>query len=559
MTDPFILGIPTLNRHDLLRECVDSALAGTRPPHLVYVVDNGGGFAHPDHRVRVLSPPENLGVARSWNLLHKIAGRLPLLISNDDVRFAPDTCEAALATPGPFVAICAWACFLQREECWRAVGEYDEQFWPAYFEDGDYHYRMRLAGLDYVVPSGGAVAHAGSATLRSLPDVHRHTVVHHFDLNRDYYVRKWGGLPGRERYRRPFDGQALPAPAAAGRPEGAAEVSHDSIEAMYPPVPVALLVSDEWQARFREYFIESGELGADPFEVAGRTTRPERNCIAVSLFKRHAGNRRRDEFAVDERYWRTKYWDGILGVVREITDFPGWKIRVYLEPELWDLIPTILVDHPRVEWFRMKEGSVGASPGALWRYLALADRSLDYVLVTDIDEPLRGKEAYIRSFEADGRSSVARFGGFTSDRGYLVAPGESRAKNYATVLGGRVMSRPRRWDFDPAAAMRGFMAYRRFMALTDRPWRYADAEPSSAYNEPVDGHVYGWGSHWYMYCFDERFLKHVVYYHFAEKGALHTWASDRPPLSPEGARDLRYVHARGNTTACPHSGVPLVP
>src|SRR5262245_38462868 len=206
MPEPFALGIPTLCPHGLLRACIASALAGTRPPHVVFVVDNGGGFAHPDARVRVLNPSANLGVARSWNLLHKVANRLPLIISNDDIRFAPDTCAIALATPGPFVAICAWACFLQREECWQAVGEYDERFWPAYFEDNDYHYRMRLAGLDYVVPAGGAVGHAGSATLQALPEVHRQRVAHHFELNREYYARKWGGPPGAERFARPFDG-----------------------------------------------------------------------------------------------------------------------------------------------------------------------------------------------------------------------------------------------------------------------------------------------------------------------------------------------------------------
>ncbi len=166
--------------------------------------------------MRVLAPPENLGVARSWNLLHRLTYPHPLILSNDDIGFAPDTCQLALATPGPFVAICGWACFLQREECWRAVGEYDEALWPAYFEDNDYHYRMRLKGLDYVVPVGGAVTHARSSTLRGLPDVHRQTVARCFEANRAYYLRKWGGLPGEERFRIPFNQAPFPSaqPAA---------------------------------------------------------------------------------------------------------------------------------------------------------------------------------------------------------------------------------------------------------------------------------------------------------------------------------------------------------
>jgi GT2 family glycosyltransferase len=205
MAEPFFVGIPTLCRHDLLAECLGTLLAGTRQPHLVYVIDNGGGFSYPDGRVRVLSPPENLGVARSWNLLHKLTYPHSLFLSNDDILFAPDTCEIALATPGPFVAICSWACFLQREPCWQAVGEYDEALWPAYFEDNDYHYRMRLCGLDYVVPSGGAVTHRRSSTLQALPEVHRATLARCFEANKAYYLRKWGGLPGQERFRCPFN------------------------------------------------------------------------------------------------------------------------------------------------------------------------------------------------------------------------------------------------------------------------------------------------------------------------------------------------------------------
>jgi len=175
------------------------------------VVDNGGGFAHPDGRVRVVNPAENLGVARSWNLLHKLAGRLPLILSNDDIRFHPESCAAALACPAPFVALEGWACFLQRDACWRRIGEYDEAFWPAYFEDNDYHHRMRVAGLPPVVNHPpAAVVHAGSATIAALPPADRAAVGYGFERNRVYYVRKWGGMPDRERFTVPFDGRPDP-------------------------------------------------------------------------------------------------------------------------------------------------------------------------------------------------------------------------------------------------------------------------------------------------------------------------------------------------------------
>ncbi len=334
-----------------------------------------------------------------------------------------------------------------------------------------------------------------------------------------------------------------------------------SIEAMYPPVPVESLVSAVWQRRFREYFLASGELTADPFQVSRLTERPQRKCVSVCLFKQNSDNRVPHEFPLDEERWRRKYWDGLLNVVQEMACLPEWKLRVYVERDLGEQVFAALGSHPQVELLRMSVNSVGACPGALWRFLALADRTLEVVLATDVDEPLGTKVDYIRSFEMDSWSSVGRIGGFVSDRQYLVAPGRSAARNYATMLGSRIMSRPARFDFDPAAAMRGFMAYRRYMSTTDRPWSYGAGERPSAYNAPTGAHVHGWGSHWYMYCFDERFLKHVVYYHFADSGTVHTWAPSLPPsrMDPEGVCDVRYVRARGNTTVCPHEAVRLAP
>jgi hypothetical protein len=334
-----------------------------------------------------------------------------------------------------------------------------------------------------------------------------------------------------------------------------------SIEEMYPRVPVELLVSAEWQRRFREYFLASGELTADPFQVLKLTERPHKKCVSICLFKQSADNRIPNEFPLDEECWQQKYWIGLLNLVKEMTCFPEWKLRTYVERDLGEQVFAVLSSHPQVELFRMSINSVGASPGTLWRFLALADRSLEVVLVTDVDEPLGIKVDYIRSFEMDRWSSIGRIGGFQSGRKYLVDPKQSTAKNYATMLASRIMSRPARCDFDLAAAMRGFMAYRKYMSMTDRPWSYSQDERPSVYNRPIGAHVHGWGSHWYMYCFDERFLKHVLYYHFAERGDVHTWASSLPvsDMDPEGICDIRYVRARGNTTVCPHAAVRLDP
>lgn len=334
-----------------------------------------------------------------------------------------------------------------------------------------------------------------------------------------------------------------------------------SIQDMYPPVPVSLLVSDEWQRRFDEYFVQSGEFESDPFQVVERIERSHRKCVSVSLFKQSVDNRVPQEFPVNEGAWRAKYWNGLMRVAAEMPLLPDWKLRIYVERDLADETAADLSDHPQVELYCMRTNSVGGSPGMLWRLMALADHSLDVALVTDIDEALSEKLVYMQSFEMDARSSIGRIGGLVSDRGFLVAPNQSHVKNYTTILGSRVMSRCRRFDFDIADAMRGFMAFRKHCASSDRPWAYAGDERESVYNQPIGAHIYGWGSHWYMYGFDERFLKHVLYYHFAEKGEVHTWTVSLPPsqLDLEGLRDLEYVRSIGNTTVLPHNMVRLAP
>lgn len=214
MSGPIFLGIPTLCRHDLCRRAVDSALAGTLPPHLVYVVDNSGGFTHPDRdRVRVINPVENLGVARSWDLLFFLTNGRDLVISNDDVTFRPDSIERAARTPGPMVALGhpAYSCFLIRRECWARAGLFP---WDlpglAYFEDNWHHRKMRLAGIDFRYPDGGVcVDHAGSQTIAGLPEVHRRTVEAGYAANQQAYLAAWGGLPGEEKFTTPY-----------GRPDG---------------------------------------------------------------------------------------------------------------------------------------------------------------------------------------------------------------------------------------------------------------------------------------------------------------------------------------------------
>ncbi len=95
-----------------------------------------------------------------------------------------------------------FSCFMINRDCWEKVGPMDEMFKPAYFEDNDYHYRIQLAGLRAINYPKAIYYHYGSATSKEIPNVIRDI---QFRQNHDYFVNKWGGEPGKETYKTPFN------------------------------------------------------------------------------------------------------------------------------------------------------------------------------------------------------------------------------------------------------------------------------------------------------------------------------------------------------------------
>jgi hypothetical protein len=203
----FIVAIPTLSRYDLLQACLESILSGDLLPREICIVDNGGGFEltghHLDCPTRVVRPGRNLGVAGSWNLIHRLYAPADIIYCNDDVVVGRDVLRALVGSAAlfgsPIDGRNSWSCFLQREPVWQAVGEYDDGFWPAYYEDNDYRRRMDLAGIEAVVVGDHAgVEHRVSST--------GGFAFERFGRNNERYVRKWGGQPGEERYDQPWNG-----------------------------------------------------------------------------------------------------------------------------------------------------------------------------------------------------------------------------------------------------------------------------------------------------------------------------------------------------------------
>lgn len=217
------LCIPTLTRYDLLAQCIESAMKGSVKPEFVYVIDNGGKFEEhfgpvsdiEDVPIGVLFPKANYGVGRSFNhFLHNLGDNI--IVCNDDVIFHENTIEllvkAAESNPNElfFVPDCYWehywSCFLQKKDSLAIVGEYDGNFYPGYFEDRDYKYRMKLKGYKPFVVKDCKYTHHenGSNTIKS-SEVDKNAFNQRFAELSSYYTLKWGGLPESEAYSKPFN------------------------------------------------------------------------------------------------------------------------------------------------------------------------------------------------------------------------------------------------------------------------------------------------------------------------------------------------------------------
>jgi GT2 family glycosyltransferase len=187
--------VPVLNRYDLLQDMLNSI---DEPVGDLLIIDNGGSadslsFPGLAERVHFIQLPSNLGVAASWNLGIKL---LPhhdrWFFASNDMQFMPGGMktlaearrdELTLTQDAPY-----WQCFAVGDTVVEEVGLWDEGFYPAYFEDNDYHRRVETAGYE-VRKLPIKSTHQNSSTIRSNPDLLRKNDVT-FAYNRHYYKGK---------------------------------------------------------------------------------------------------------------------------------------------------------------------------------------------------------------------------------------------------------------------------------------------------------------------------------------------------------------------------------
>lgn len=162
---------------------------------------------------------ENQGVAIAWNqgiMDCYLASCDYIMVMNNDIVLDPDCLDTLVQkfidNPNSPIILRTYeggfSCFVLTPHCWEVIGKFDEHFsliGKAYFEDNDYARRIVRANYNVVSLKTAHAKHAMSKT-RDQFGPKKHEL---FKANRDYYLLKWGGLPGKEKYILPFDGRPM--------------------------------------------------------------------------------------------------------------------------------------------------------------------------------------------------------------------------------------------------------------------------------------------------------------------------------------------------------------
>lgn len=204
-----IVGIPTINRADLLNDALRDYFEDFKDTEIV-ICDNGKqDIITREKNFFIYRPQENLGVAKSWNMLMDYAdkvGASHVLILNDDI-YLGKTQEQILALikvwrKAPFInSQLNWCAFIFSVNGFKKVGQFDESFGNCYFEDNDMFYRMSLLKMQMVYTEFlNPVTYRNSMTIERDPSLNNA-----FLKNKEYFIRKWGGEPHYETFTTPFN------------------------------------------------------------------------------------------------------------------------------------------------------------------------------------------------------------------------------------------------------------------------------------------------------------------------------------------------------------------
>lgn len=213
------------NNVQLTKQAIKSALAQDMPCD-VLLIDNAssdGTIAWAATRsVARVALREQQSLSACWNIGLYTAWRMTkhALVINNDIQLRPDAYRLLLAHGGPFVTCVSvddpermnypepptterphpdFSCFLIRRSVTEVVGWFNEDYFPAYGEDADYHVRMHRAGV-HAVCIDLPFLHYGASTLKSAEPGEQQRIRRGADANRARFKRKYGCAIGTSEY-----------------------------------------------------------------------------------------------------------------------------------------------------------------------------------------------------------------------------------------------------------------------------------------------------------------------------------------------------------------------
>ena len=212
-----LLVIPVVSRESA-EKCIESILSdnnacGVNKEDILIVDNTKEGLGDDYYGLRVYRDVDNhnIGVARAWNIGARevVEKNIDyLIVMSSSMLFGvmkETTLLRQIATHKGFEIIEAeghsWHLIAFKRDLFLEVGYFDENFYPAYFEDIDFAFRLRLLNQKrtWAIFWVNAISQA----------IAKHSHLSLATPLLEYYKAKWGGDKGAEGYTLPFNDKPI--------------------------------------------------------------------------------------------------------------------------------------------------------------------------------------------------------------------------------------------------------------------------------------------------------------------------------------------------------------
>lgn len=241
------------------KPCIESVLKSVIDvPFRIFIIDNNSNDGTADkatqdfpNDVFVHRNDSNTGCAAGWNKgldLASTMGFTHYLILNSDILISPiamqnmydrleqgdkllvagldisGECAIPEATLDATAGVCRkdyseaphphFSCFMISIDTLNKVGWFNEVFYPAYFEDNDYHHRIKIIGGNEgaITITTAPFYHFGSKTQNEGLGIGNPVVRGDvFKQNEARFIQLWGSIPTKAEWQHPWNKQELSA------------------------------------------------------------------------------------------------------------------------------------------------------------------------------------------------------------------------------------------------------------------------------------------------------------------------------------------------------------